>query len=45
VTLDSLVTGRRELAAGREFYEGNVADRQLIDRIFAEHPDIRTDME
>ena len=40
VILDSLVTGRRELAAGREFYEGDIADGQLIDRIFAEHPDI-----
>ncbi len=26
VILDSLVTGRRELAAGREFYEGDIAD-------------------
>ncbi len=40
VILDSLVTGRRELAAGREFYEGDIADGPLIDRIFAEHPDI-----
>jgi len=40
VILDSLVTGRRELAAGREFYEGDIADGQLIDRIFTEHPDI-----
>src|ERR1700735_5357781 len=40
VILDSLVTGRRELAAGRELYEGDIADGQLIDRIFAEHPDI-----
>jgi len=40
VILDSLVSGRREMAAGREFYEGDIADGQLIDRIFAEHPDI-----
>jgi UDP-glucose 4-epimerase len=40
VILDSLVTGRRELAAGREFYEGDIADGELVDRIFAEHPDI-----
>jgi UDP-glucose 4-epimerase len=40
VILDSLVTGRRELAAGRAFYEGDIADGELIDRIFAEHPDI-----
>jgi UDP-glucose 4-epimerase len=40
VILDSLVTGRREFAAGREFYEGDIADGPLIDRIFAAHPDI-----
>jgi UDP-glucose 4-epimerase len=40
VILDSLVTGRREFTAGREFYEGDIADGALIDRIFAEHPDI-----
>ena len=40
VVLDSLVTGRREFAAGRELYEGDIADGPLVDRIFAEHPDI-----
>ena len=40
VILDSLVTGRREFTAGRVFYEGDIADGALIDRIFAEHPDI-----
>ena len=40
VILDSLVTGRRGLAAGRAFYEGDIADGPLIDRIFAEHRDI-----
>jgi UDP-glucose 4-epimerase len=40
VILDSLVTGRREFAAGRAFYEGDIADGPLVDRIFAEHPDI-----
>jgi UDP-glucose 4-epimerase len=40
VILDSLVTGRREFAADRQFYEGDIADGPLIDRIFAEHPDI-----
>jgi UDP-glucose 4-epimerase len=42
VILDHLVTGRREFAAGREFYEGDIADGSLVDRIFAEHPDIDT---
>ncbi|WP_052849808.1 UDP-glucose 4-epimerase GalE [Streptomyces avicenniae] len=40
VVLDNLATGRREFTAGREFYEGDIADGALIDRIFAEHPDI-----
>lgn len=38
--LDNLVTGRREFAEGRDFYEGDIADGALIDRVFAEHPDI-----
>lgn len=40
VILDSLVTGRREFAAGREFYEGDIADGPLVGRIFSDHPDI-----
>jgi UDP-glucose 4-epimerase len=40
VVLDNLVTGRAEFAAGRVFYEGDIADGPLIDRIFAEHPDL-----
>jgi UDP-glucose 4-epimerase len=40
VILDSLVTGRREFTAGRIFYEGDIGDGALIDRIFAEQPDI-----
>ncbi|GAA2889773.1 UDP-glucose 4-epimerase GalE [Nonomuraea rubra] len=40
VILDSLVTGRREFADGRVFYEGDISDGPLIDKIFAENPDI-----
>ncbi|MFI9273790.1 UDP-glucose 4-epimerase GalE [Kitasatospora sp. NPDC052896] len=40
VVLDSLVTGRREFTDGRAFYQGDIADGELVDRIFAEHPDI-----
>ncbi len=40
VILDSLVTGRREFTAGRDFYEGDIADADLVDRVFADHPDI-----
>jgi UDP-glucose 4-epimerase len=40
VIMDSLVTGRREFVTDREFYEGDIADGPLVDRIFAEHRDI-----
>jgi UDP-glucose 4-epimerase len=40
VIVDSLVTGRREFVAGREFHEGDIADGPLVDRIFTDHPDI-----
>ena len=40
VILDNRVTGRREFTVGRDFYEGDIADGGLVDRIFAEHPDI-----
>ncbi|MFC4111763.1 UDP-glucose 4-epimerase GalE [Nonomuraea zeae] len=40
VILDSLVTGRKEFAEGRAFYEGDISDGPLIDKIFAENPDI-----
>jgi len=40
IILDSLITGRREFTAGRVFYEGDINNGELIDRIFAEHPDI-----
>jgi UDP-glucose 4-epimerase len=40
VIVDNLVTGRREFTGGREFYEGDIADGPLLDKVFAEHPDI-----
>jgi UDP-glucose 4-epimerase len=40
VVLDNLSTGRREFVADRDFYEGDIADGDLVDRIFREHPDI-----
>ncbi|WP_199824001.1 UDP-glucose 4-epimerase GalE [Streptomyces sp. NBRC 109706] len=40
VLLDNLTTGRREFTTGRTFYEGDIADGALVDRVFAEHPDI-----
>lgn len=40
VVLDDLSTGARAFVEGAAFYEGDVADGALIDRIVAEHPDI-----
>jgi UDP-glucose 4-epimerase len=40
VILDNLVTGRREFCEGRPFYQGDIADPEVLDRIFQEHPDI-----
>lgn len=40
VILDSLVTGRREFGQGRHFYEGDIADGAVVDKVFGEHPDI-----
>ncbi len=40
VILDNLSTGRAEFAVERPFYQGDIADGPLIDKIFAEHPDI-----
>jgi UDP-glucose 4-epimerase len=40
VIVDSLVTGRREFVAGRVFYEGDIVDGPLVDRVFSDHPDI-----
>jgi UDP-glucose 4-epimerase len=40
VILDSLITGKREFTRGRIFYHGDICDASLVDRIFAEHPDI-----
>jgi UDP-glucose 4-epimerase len=40
VILDNLVTGRAEFAGDRIFYRGDISDGALVDRIFAEHPDL-----
>ena len=40
IILDSLITGRKEFTSGYIFYQGDVADRSLLERIFQEHPDI-----
>jgi UDP-glucose 4-epimerase len=40
VILDSLLTGPRAFVRDRIFYEGDIADRELLSRIVEEHPDI-----
>ena len=36
VILDDLSAGRREFTEGRTFYEGDIADEALLDKIFGE---------
>lgn len=40
VILDSLLTGPRIFTQNRIFYEGDIADRDLVVKIVEEHPDI-----
>jgi UDP-glucose 4-epimerase len=40
IILDNLTSGRREFTVGRIFYQGDISDGALVDRIFAEHRDI-----
>jgi UDP-glucose 4-epimerase len=40
VILDSLVTGRIEFTRDRVFYQGDIADDDLLKRVFSDHPDI-----
>ncbi len=40
VILDSLLSGPRVFVKDRIFYEGDIADRDLVSRVFDEHPDI-----
>ena len=40
VVLDSLVTGPRAFVGERPFYEGDVADRDLLVRVVTDHPDL-----
>jgi UDP-glucose 4-epimerase len=40
VILDSLLTGPRAFVGDRAFFEGDIADRDLLGRVVAEHPDI-----
>ena len=37
VILDDLSAGRREFVKDRTFYEGDIADQDLLDRVFSEN--------
>lgn len=41
VILDSLLTGPRAFVGDRIFYQGDIADRDLVRQVFDEHPDIQ----
>jgi UDP-glucose 4-epimerase len=41
IILDSLLTGPRVFTRGRIFYEGDIANRELIRTIIADHPDVQ----
>ena len=36
IILDSLVTGRKEFTEGKIFYQGDIADRQVLEKIFTD---------
>lgn len=40
IILDSLVTGREEFTRGKAFYKADIADKDAVRQVFAEHPDI-----
>lgn len=40
VILDDLSTGREDFGVDRNLYVGDIADEELLARVFAEHPDI-----
>ena len=40
VVLDSLVNGREAFARSRPFYRGDIADPDILSRVFEDHPEI-----
>lgn len=40
VILDSLITGREEFTRKRIFFQADIADREVVEKIFQEHADI-----
>lgn len=42
IILDSLITGQIQFTRGRIFYQADIADREALETIFRDHPDIET---
>ena len=40
IILDSLIRGREEFTKGQIFYKGDISDKNILKKIFEEHPDI-----
>ncbi len=40
VVIDSLITGRKEFTNGQYFYHGDISDKNVIHKVFMDHPDI-----
>ena len=40
IILDSLITGRMEFTHGHIFYQGDIGDKEIVRKVFKEHPDI-----
>jgi len=41
IILDSLARGREEFTKGKIFYKGDIADKDLLEKIFEENPEIQ----
>lgn len=41
IILDSLVTGREEFTRGRIFYQADITDRKVVEKLFQEHQEIK----
>ena len=40
IVLDSMVNGHESFLEGRAFYRGDIADSDLVRRVFSDHPDL-----
>jgi UDP-glucose 4-epimerase len=41
ILLDSLTRGHAEFVRGRAFYQGDIADKALLEKVFQDHPEIQ----